>query len=129
MLLRSKQDGRRLQKRLLGQCGRATIPNVLIPNNFKNIIENIEKYDIVLLLYEGEQNLTLKSVLIDFKQRNKSSFNIAIIVGPEGGFDESEVEVLKECSNVKCVTLGKNILRTETAGMAAVSMINYEFEL
>ncbi len=99
------------------------------PINFKNIIENIEKYDIVLLLYEGEKEVSLKSILKDLKQSSPKDLKVAIIVGPEGGFDDDEVEILNDCSKVKCVSLGKRILRTETAGIAAISMIVYEFEL
>ena len=56
---------------------------------------------------------------------------IALIIGPEGGFEEEEVEqILDEFDRKACaVTLGKTILRTETAGPAALAMIMYELEL
>ena len=55
--------------------------------------------------------------------------NIAIIIGPEGGFSEEEVNTLSEYKNVYTVTLGPRILRTETAGLATLAMLMYEFEL
>jgi 16S rRNA (uracil1498-N3)-methyltransferase len=97
-----------------------------MPNNFKIIIENIEKYDIVLLLYENEHSLTLKQAI---KQFDKPINSIALIVGPEGGFSSKEVELLSTFDNVKLVTLGNRILRTETAGICAISMLNYEFDM
>lgn len=52
---------------------------------------------------------------------------IAIVIGPEGGIDETEIELL-ETSGAKVVTLGKRILRTETVALQMLSVIMYEFE-
>ena len=57
---------------------------------------------------------------------NKENLNIAIVIGPEGGFEEKEIELLKQ-NNGKIITLGKRILRTETVAMAMASIIMYEF--
>ncbi len=54
---------------------------------------------------------------------------IAVVIGPEGGFADEEADALKALDNCHCVSLGKRILRTETAGMAALAMILYEIEL
>ena len=59
-----------------------------------------------------------------------SAPRIAVIIGPEGGFSEKEIAKLSACGiSVQPVTLGKTILRTETAGLAALAMIMYELEL
>lgn len=108
------------------QCGRQRLPLVDKMINFENIIENISKYDIVLVPYENELDINIKQVLKNFKRNNIAS--IAIIIGPEGGFSDSEIDLLKENGASIC-TLGPRILRTETAGIATVSMVNYEFEL
>ena len=113
----------KIAKEAASQSGRQIIPKVLAPIYFKNIIENIEKYDIVLLLYENEHSVTLKDVI-----KGNSFKSMAIIIGPEGGFSESEIDLLSKCSNVKVVTLGNRILRTETAGIATLAMISYEVE-
>lgn len=82
----------------------------------------VSDYDLVLVAYELEQNKTLKEVL------HSGSFrSIALVIGPEGGFEDSEVFALTEkgaCS----VTLGARILRTETAGMAMLAQVLYEVE-
>ncbi len=107
------------------QSGRQKIPKISPVINFKNIIENIEKYDIVLLPYENEQSVTLKQCL-NALDKGKIS-NIAVIIGPEGGFSEAEINSLINVPNVRIVTLGKRILRTETASIATISMLTYEF--
>lgn len=107
------------------QCSRQKVPTVSEVINFQNIIENIRKYDIVLVPYENEKTQTLKQILKNF---NENIANIAVMIGPEGGFSDIEIEKLMN-SGAKLCTLGPRILRTETAGIATVAMINYEFEL
>ena len=79
-------------------------------------------YDLVLLAYENERATTLKQTLTGFLGKR-----IAMLIGPEGGFSEEEVNRLTE-RGAKSVSLGKRILRTETAGMAMLAQILYEVE-
>ena len=83
----------------------------------------------MLLAYENEERQGLKDCLeaIDKKGTEKPK-KIAIIIGPEGGFSENEVKLMTE-SGARSVTLGKTILRTETAGPAMLAMIMYAMEL
>ena len=111
------------------QSGRQKIPHVHSAINFKNIIENISKYDIVLLPYENEKSATIKDSLMKIKEKNNNIKEIAIIIGPEGGFSENEIGLVNKFENVHTVTLGPRILRTETAGLATLAMLIYEFEL
>lgn len=106
------------------QSGRQKIPKVKNINNLKNLIEILPKYDILLLPYECEKEVTLKSVL---RNLDKNVKNIAIFIGPEGGFSENDLKLLN-LPNAKKVTLGPRILRTETAGLATVSMVLYELQ-
>ena len=73
--------------------------------------------------YENEHKVNLKQVL----NRHSDLKNIAIIIGPEGGFSDDEVTLLNH-SKVEKVTLGPRILRTETAGIAVLAMLSYEIE-
>ncbi len=109
------------------QCKRGIIPEVKKNQNFKEMLQDItrENYDLVLLAYENEAGYSIKDALKDFTGKPKS---VAIIIGPEGGLSDDEVEAVKALG-AKVVTLGKTILRTETAGMAATAMIMYELEL
>lgn len=111
------------------QSGRQIVPKVQEVIKFKNIIENISKYDIVLLLYENEESLTIKSAIQQLRGAGNPLQKFAVVVGPEGGFSEEEVKMLSKFENVKVVTLGPRILRTETAGVATLAMLIYEFEL
>lgn len=108
------------------QSGRDIIPKINHVQNLKNICQLISNYDIVLVAFENEENNSLKKELLKIKQ-TKEKFKIAIVIGPEGGIEDSEVEILQE-AGAKIVTLGKRILRTETAPLNMVSIIMYELE-
>lgn len=105
------------------QSKRDKIPLVNHPINIKNIYEKIADYDIVLVAYENEENYSIKSALEEIGA--KALLKIAVIVGPEGGIEEKEIELLKSF-NAKIITLGKRILRTETAPIVLASVIMYE---
>lgn len=96
-------------------------------------IENIIKlqditkqdYDVVLVAYENEEKNMLKQELK--KLQGKDRYKIAIVIGPEGGISEKEIEILKNMGT-SFVSLGKRILRTETAGIVMSGNIMYELE-
>ncbi|MCL2382937.1 MAG: 16S rRNA (uracil(1498)-N(3))-methyltransferase [Oscillospiraceae bacterium] len=102
------------------QSGRDYVPEVKDIIDIKDICNLTGNYDIVLLAYEDEKSVQLKEALKQFRNRETESLRIAVIIGPEGGLEESEVEMLKE-AGVKSVSLGKRILRTETARISNVS--------
>ncbi len=79
----------------------------------------LSAYDLVLVLYESEDELFINDVI-----KGISPETIAVVVGPEGGFEPSEIELLKE-NGAQIVSLGKRILRTETAGFACVTCLQY----
>ena len=70
--------------------------------------------------YEEETEVSLKSAL-----RGKTPKTVSVMIGPEGGFDESEIRMAKE-AGIQSVTLGKRILRTETAPLTVASVVLYE---
>ena len=110
------------------QSKRDYIPKIENVINLENICKNIEKYDIILLAYEEEKENTLKSALKKLEFNLDKEIKIGIVIGPEGGLDIEEVNKLKE-AGAKSITLGKRILRTETASLVILSDIIYEFEL
>lgn len=109
------------------QCGRNSIPEVKKLINIKKICDSIPNYDQIIVAYENENKNTIKSELKALKEKN-NNLKIGIVIGPEGGFDEQEIEQLKKCG-AKIVTLGKRILRTETVALNLLSIIMYEFSL
>lgn len=84
----------------------------------------INEYDVIIVAYENEKENTLKAEL---KKLKITDLKIGIVIGPEGGFEESDIKLLKE-SGAKIVTLGDRILRTETVALNVLSIIMYEFE-
>lgn len=123
--LKKIERWKRVAETAAKQSGRDFIPDVENVINLQKLLNLIPKYDIVLLAYENEKNNTLKSILK--KITIKDNMKIAIIIGPEGGLEPKEVEKLQDVG-AKTITLGKRILRTETAGFAITSIIMYEFE-
>ncbi len=96
------------------QCGSVYLSEIGDLTDFDEVIAEFHKYDKVIFAYEDEKRLTLAKAVVGSK-------NIAIIVGPEGGFTQLEVEKVKE-NGGKIVTLGRRILRAETASIVSVAL-------
>lgn len=105
------------------QCRRGMIPRIEDAVDFTHMMQMLETFDLVLFPYENETDFTIKDCL---RNLNSKPVSVAVIIGPEGGFADKEADAL---SKYECVTLGKTVLRTETAGIAALAMIMYELEL
>lgn len=113
------------------QCRRGRIPEVGEQLSFGQMTGMLSDFDKVIFPYENETGRTIKDALRETVSGEKGCYKperIAVIIGPEGGFSESEARALKELG-ADCVSLGKTILRTETAGLVALAMIMYELEL
>ncbi len=106
------------------QSGRGIVPKIDMPVNFSDAVKMLENYSLAFIPYEEECEVTLKTLLRDAQQVEE----VAFIIGPEGGFEPEEIKLALE-NGICSVTLGKRILRTETAGESVLSMMNYEFEL
>lgn len=106
------------------QSKRNIIPKIEKVENINVLKDRIKEFDLVIVAYEDEKTKTIKDIL----SKNKNISKIAIVVGPEGGIDKEEIKPLLENGAI-AVSLGKRILRTETAPLAMLSMIMYEFEL
>lgn len=109
------------------QCGRNIIPEIHSVISSKDIGDKISGYDVVLVAYEEEKVITLKEELLKLKQKEQDEIKIAIVIGPEGGLENKDVEYWKE-NGAKVITLGKRILRTETVALQMLSIIMYELE-
>lgn len=105
------------------QCRRGIIPEIACDIKLKDAASMFSAYDLVMLAYEGEEKLSIKDCI-----EAAAGKNIAIIIGPEGGFSDGEAKYMTE-AGAHSVTLGKTILRTETAGPAMLAMIMYALEL
>jgi len=79
---------------------------------------------LLLFCYEGEQEQKIQDILQEFKNADCDK-NIIVLIGPEGGFSDSEVEKIKSVGGVS-VSLGKRILKTDTAAISALAVVQYE---
>lgn len=107
------------------QSKRNLVPTVNTPLSFTSVIAKTDEFDLFLVPYESEDGMKSTKEALS-KIRNGS--RIAILIGPEGGFDEKEIEKCKE-RNTSIVSLGKRILRTETAAITSVGMCMLYSEL
>ena len=106
------------------QSKRSIIPKVLKPQTIDNALEIVKDYGVKLLPYENADGIKkTKDILNSLDSKN----NIAVFIGPEGGFEEAEVKKSTD-SGFEVITLGKRILRTETAGLALLSNIMIRLE-
>ena len=107
------------------QCGRDIVPRINEVLDIKKICNLINQYDIVLLAYENENKNTLRKELLKLKGQKSKKLKIGIIIGPEGGLEKTEVDMLNY-NGAQSITLGKRILRTETVAFVLTSIIMYE---
>ena len=110
------------------QSKRTIVPKVSEPMNFDEVLDEMTSLDLMLVPYENAEGFGIKSLINNMKKENINLNNIktvGILVGPEGGFEEDEIIKLKD-KGAHIITLGKRILRTETAGFVASSLIQYE---
>ena len=100
------------------QSKRVVIPKVNDIISYKQFLEKAEELSILLVPYENKEGMkATKEALREIK----SGDTVGIIIGPEGGFDEKEIDLVTE-KNGKTISLGSRILRTETAAIASVTM-------
>ena len=126
----SKPDDKSLKKKLerwqkiaasaAEQSGRGLVPQVIVLSSFKEALERGAKADKAILFYENERATTLKMAL------NQGQYkSISLLTGPEGGLELSEVDQAAEAGFSVC-TLGRRILRCETAPLCALSAVMYD---
>lgn len=126
----SKPDDKSLKKKLerwqkiafsaAEQSGRGYIPQVLALSSYKQALEQASKADLAILFYENEQARTLKMAL-----QEKTYQSVSFLTGPEGGLEPAEVNQAID-AGLRVCTLGKRILRCETAPLCALSAVMYD---
>ena len=106
------------------QAKRLIIPEVMPVMSFKEAVAFSQTMDVRLIPYELAENMAYTRQVLS---QIKPGQSIGIFIGPEGGFAEEEVELALN-SGMETITLGKRILRTETAGMTVLSILMYLLE-
>lgn len=116
---------RRIAKSAAEQAHRDSVPAVSAPMSLAEAGEELRGFDACVVAWEDERATSLAEALAPW--RGRSDARIALVVGPEGGLSEAEVETLREGGAVTA-TLGRSILRTETAAVVAVALAVHELE-
>lgn len=132
--LDSKKEGKRIErwqkiaKEAAEQAHRNKVPAVEAPLTWKELLNRANEADSAWICYEKESTQELRIAIqraLDAKAGSASRPKLLLIIGPEGGFTEQEV-IAAEAAGCKSVSLGKRILRTETAAMVGLACILYE---
>ena len=121
-----KKEGKKIERweRIMyeaaKQSKRGNIPYLIFVFSFNESLEDMKINDMNICPYENERTVSIKSAIKDADINT-----IGIFVGPEGGFEEEEIENIQDIDS-KVVSLGPRILRTETASVVASSIVLYE---
>ena len=107
------------------QSKRDVIPQIGDVMTLKEALKEAAEFEVSMMPYENAEGMAFTRKLLD---EIRPGQRIAIFIGPEGGFDDSEVEAAL-AQGTQPVTLGRRILRTETAGLAMLSMLVYVLEV
>lgn len=103
------------------QCGRSDVPEIVPVQDFKNILKSSNAYDFSLIAALSDESMQLKSALAGFTGKH-----IAIAIGPEGDFTPGEIAAAKD-AGFNLISLGDKVLKSDTAGLAVLAILNYEF--
>lgn len=106
------------------QAGRGYIPEVASVISYQEALMEAKKLDVILIPYELKRGMHETKKIIESIRPRQS---VAVFIGPEGGFEKEEVEQAVGCG-ARTVTLGRRILRTETAGLMALSVLMFHLE-
>ena len=106
------------------QSKRRIIPQVQMPVSMQQAVKMASEMDVRLVPYELSEGMQHTKELISAVRPGQS---VAVFIGPEGGFDDREIEMTRE-AGMEPITMGKRILRTETAGFTILSWLMYHLE-
>lgn len=136
--LAKMQRWQRIAQEAAEQCGRSRLPQLLAIRPLIHALDSITPQTLALMLWEEEQTYTLRDALTahrtakalavpDASHNPAAALTVMLFIGPEGGLDAEEV-ALAQRYGAQVVTLGRRILRAETAALAAVANVLYELE-
>ena len=111
----------KIAREAVKQCARVAVPEVLEPKKLAQLTDEFAALDLLIVPWEDARDGSIRQALAPFEGRE--DLRVGILIGPEGGISEKEAAWLAENANAKLVTLGPRILRTETAGLAALTMV------
>jgi len=111
---------RKIAKEAAKQCGRVDVPEVKNIQKFYNAVDEINSFDLALIACLSDAAIGLKEAISDFE-----TGKIIIFIGPEGDFTPEEITIAQDTS-CKFVSLGNRVLKSDTAGVFVLSVLNHE---
>lgn len=106
------------------QSKRSLVPKVRLPIPYRQGVELAKELDAVFVPYENERGMAATKEAVE---QLRAGQRIGVFIGPEGGFAPEEIELAKS-EKMQLISLGKRILRTETAGLAMLAVLSYHLE-
>lgn len=119
--LKKTERWQKIAREAVKQCARTSVPEVLEVKKLAQLKEELAQLDVLIVPWEAAKDGSIREVLAPFEGRE--GVRVGILIGPEGGISEKEAMWLAKNADAKLVTLGPRILRTETAGLAALTMV------
>jgi len=111
----------KIAREAVKQCARIDVPEVRTPQRLAALKEDFAALDVLIVPWEDARDGSIRECLAPYQE--KETLSVGVLIGPEGGISEKEAKWLSEKAGAKLVTLGPRILRTETAAIAAVTMV------
>lgn len=105
--------------------GRGIVPEIFKPMKFQDCIK--EEKDLGIIFWEGERERNIKDIVKNLSKESVYNKKINVFIGPEGGFDEEEIEIARKYGYFT-TSLGKRILKVETASVVGIAILIYELE-
>lgn len=115
-----KERWRKLAIAAMKQSGRSVLPTIEGVSGFRDVVQRAKEFDSALIAWEGE-----RQKLRDLLKASTGMRKVLVLVGPEGGFSEEEVN-LAHSKHLQTFSMGTRKLRTETAGVLAVALVLHE---
>ena len=110
----------KIAREAVKQCARTAVPEVLEVKKLAQLADEFKALDVLIVPWEVARDGSIREALSPFA--DQENLRVGILIGPEGGISEKEAAWLSENAGAKLVTLGPRILRTETAGLAAIAL-------
>ena len=119
--LKKTERWQKIAREAVKQCARIDVPEIREPKKLSALAADFKQLDVLIVPWEDARDGSIRACLEPFA--GQEALSVGILIGPEGGISEKEAEWLKKSVNAKLVTLGPRILRTETAAIAAATMV------
>ena len=111
----------KIAREAVKQCARTDVPDVRVPAKLTQLFAELAQLDVLIVPWEDARDGSVREALAPFADRQ--ALRVGVLIGPEGGISAQEAQALDAQAGARLVTLGPRILRTETAALAALTMV------